>query len=244
MAPFPNLLAALGDVPDPRRAQGKRYPLPYLLMFTVLALLSGARSYRGVITFLEQRREHLNHHFGVDLQRAPVVNTLRTILQSLSTEALEDAFRRHAKALLPAGCSPGGEAGEQPVIALDGKTLRGSFDHFNDRKAAQTLTAFASASAIVLAHIEIEDKSNEIPAAQQMIRDLGLTGVVFTADAMHCQKNIPDYASSSAMVTIPSACESAIQVRHACSLRASATRASDLERDCGRSDPPARISTH
>ena len=103
MAPFSNLLAALVDVPDPRRAQGKRYPLPYLLMFTVLALLSGAKSYRGVITFLEQRREHLNHHFGVDLQRAPVVNTLRTVLQSLPTEALEEAFRRHAKALLPAG---------------------------------------------------------------------------------------------------------------------------------------------
>ena len=101
------------------------------------------------------------------------------------SEPFEDAFRRHAKTLLPAG-----EAGEQPVIALDGKTLRGSFDHLNDRKAAQTLTAFASASAIVLAHTEIEDKSNEIPAAQQMIRELGLTGVVFTADAMHCQKNL------------------------------------------------------
>jgi DDE_Tnp_1-associated len=185
MVAFSNLLAALADVPDPRRAQGKRYPLPYLLLFTVLALLSGARSYRGIITFLEQRREHLNHHFGVDLKRAPVVNTLRMVLQSLPTEALEDAFRRHAQALLPAG-----EAGEQPVIALDGKTLRGSFDHLNDRKAAQTLTAFASASAIVLAHTEIEDKSNEIPAAQQMIRELGLTGVVFTADAMHCQKNL------------------------------------------------------
>ena len=110
--------------------------------------------------------------FGVDLKRAPVVNTLRTVLQSLDTEDLEEAFRRHAKALLPAGA-----AGEKPVIALDGKTLRGSFDHINDRKAAQTLTAFASASAIVLAHTEIDDKSNEIPAAQQMIRDLGLTGV-------------------------------------------------------------------
>ncbi|MFO1113759.1 MAG: ISAs1 family transposase [Rhodospirillales bacterium] len=185
MAPFSNLLAALADVPDPRRAQGKRYPLPYLLMFTVLALLSGARSYRGVITFLEQRREHLNHHFGVDLKRAPVVNTLRTVLQSLPTEALEGAFRRHAKTLLPAG-----GAGKQPVIALDGKTLRGSFDRFNDRKAAQTLTAFASASAIVLAHIEIDGKSNEIPAAQQIIRELGLTGAVFTADALHCQKNL------------------------------------------------------
>ena len=145
MAPFSNLLAALADVPDPRRAQGKRYPLPYMLLFTVLALLSGAKSYRGIITFLEQRREHLNHHFGVDLKRAPVVNTLRMVLQSLPTEALEEAFRRHAQALLP-----------------DGKA----------------------------AHTEIEDKSNEIPAAQQMIRELGLRDVVFTADAMHCQKNL------------------------------------------------------
>lgn len=184
MVPFSNLLAALADVADPRRAQGKRYPLAQLLLFTVLALLSGAKSYRGVITFLQQRREHLNCHFRVNLERAPAVNTLRTVLQSLPAEALEDAFRRHAKALMPAG-----EPGEKPVIALDGKTLRGSFDHLSDRKAAQTLTAFASAAAIVLAHTEIEDKSNEIPAAQQMIRDLGLSGVVFTADAMHCQKN-------------------------------------------------------
>lgn len=185
MVPFPHLLAALSDIPDPRRAQGKRYPLPYLLLFTVLALLSGARSYRGIITFLEQRREHLNHHFGVNLKRAPVVNTLRTVLQTLDGEALEDAFRRHAKALVPANTAQG-----RPVVALDGKTLRGSFDHINDRKAAHTLTAFASEAAIVLAHTEVDAKSNEIPAVQQMIRDLGLTGVIFTADAMHCQKNL------------------------------------------------------
>ena len=203
MAPFSRLLTALQDVPDPRRAQGKRYPLPHLLLFTVLALLSGARSYRGIITFLEQRRTHLNRHFGVDLKRAPVVNTLRTVLQSLQTEALEAVFRQHAKALLAPsvaedetdgetdGAAAGAAAGAAPswpVIALDGKTLRRSFDHLNDRKAAQTLTAFACEAAIVLAHTEIDDKSNEIPAAEQMIRELGLSGVVYTADAMHCQK--------------------------------------------------------
>ncbi len=193
MAPFSRLLAALQDVPDPRRAQGKRYPLPYLLLFTVLALLSGARSYRGIITFLEHRRAHLNHHFGADLKRAPAVNTLRTVLQSLETEALEAVFRQHAKALMAtdeADREADGEADGWPVIALDGKTLRRSFDHLSDRKAAQTLTAFACEPAIVLAHTEIEEKSNEIPAAEQMIRELGLTGVVFTADAMHCQKNL------------------------------------------------------
>jgi hypothetical protein len=185
MVAFSRLLTALNDVPDPRRAQGKRYPLPYLLLFTVLALLSGARSYRGVITFLDQRREFLNEHFGVALKRAPAVNTLRTVLQTLETDALEAAFRRHAAGLLAQA-----EAGDRPVVALDGKTLRGSFDHLNDRKAAQTLTAFACESALLLAHSEIDDKSNEIPAAQRMIGELGLTGVVLTADALHCQKNL------------------------------------------------------
>jgi len=184
MVPFPHLLAALREIPDPRRAQGKRYPLAYLLLFTVLALLSGARSYRGIITFLEQRREHLNQHFGVDLKRAPAINTLRFLIQTLDGEDLEAAFRRHAKALTPPGA-----ADARTVVALDGKTLRGSFDHLNDRKAAHTLTAFASEAALVLAHTEVDAKSNEIPAIQRMIQDLGLTGVLFTADAMHCQKN-------------------------------------------------------
>src|SRR3712207_5691213 len=93
MVPFSRLLAALNNVPDPRRAQGKRYPLPYLLLFTVLALLSGARSYRGVITFLQQRRAVLNEHFGTNLKRAPAVNTLRAVLQALDSEVLEQAFR-------------------------------------------------------------------------------------------------------------------------------------------------------
>jgi hypothetical protein len=124
----------LQDVADPRRAQGKRYPLPHLLMFTVLALLSGARSYRGIITFMEQRRLHLNRHFGVDLKRAPAVNPLRTVLQSLDTDGLEDVFRGHAAALLAQAETAGKTAdgttdgtAERPVIALDGKTLRGSF---------------------------------------------------------------------------------------------------------------------
>ena len=55
--------------------------------------------------------------------------------------------------------------------------------------AAQALSAFASEAAILLAHSEIDVKSNEIPAAQRMIAELGLTGVLFTADALHCQKN-------------------------------------------------------
>ena len=185
MVPFSRLLTALSEVPDPRRAEGRRYPLAPLLLFTVLALLSGATSYRRIIIFLDQRRIVLNEVFGVALKRAPSVNTLRTVLQELDGDALEQAFRQHAEGLLPST-----EPGRMPVVALDGKTLKGSFDHLNDRKAAQALSAFASEAAILLAHSDIDVKSNEIPAAQRMIAELGLTGVLFTADALHCQKNL------------------------------------------------------
>jgi hypothetical protein len=184
MVPFCRLLDALSEVPDPRRAEGRRYPLAPLLLFTVLALLSGATSYRRIIIFLDQRRIVLNEVFGVALKRAPALNTLRTVLQELDGDALEQAFRRHAEGLLAT------TGGQRPAVALDGKTLKGSFDHLTDRKAAQALSAFASDAAILLAHSEIDDKSNEIPAAQRMIAELNLSGVLFTADALHCQKNL------------------------------------------------------
>ena len=75
------------------------------------------------------------------------------------------------------------------AVAIDGKTLRGSFDAFNDRKAAHVLSAFATDDQIILGHLAIDEKSNEIPAVQAMIETLGLTGRLFTLDAMHCQKN-------------------------------------------------------
>lgn len=185
VVPFLKLLEAPGEVADPRRAEGKRYRLPHLLLFTVPALLTGARSYRGVITFMKQRRLPSNAHFGSAWKSAPSVNTLRTLLRNLDGDELEDAFRRHAKGLLPE------EQGEgMLVVALDGKTLKKSFDHMNDRKAAQVLGAFASEAAVVPAHADIDDKSNEIPAARRMIGELGLEGVLFTVDAMNCQKNI------------------------------------------------------
>ena len=76
---------------------------------------------------------------------------------------------RHAALLQAARATPG-----QGSIALDGKTLRGSFDNFHDRAAAQVLGALATDTALVLAHVEIADKSNEIPAAQALLAELGV----------------------------------------------------------------------
>ena len=98
---------------------------------------------------------------------------------------MEIAFRAHAKLLQ--GQTPYGN------IAMDGKVLRGSFDHFNDREAAQMLSAFATDSQRVLGHSWITNeegkKEHEIQAVQRLIEERGLSDQFFTRDALHTQKN-------------------------------------------------------
>ena len=184
MVPFAGLLAALEQIPDPRRRQGQRYSLAHLLLFAVLAILAGATSYRRIRLFVGVHRERLNATFGTRVRRAPAVNTLRSLLHALDPGDLEAVFRRHA-AQLGHAATPSG----RHVIALDGKTLRGSFDHLDDQAAAQVLSAFASEAALILAHQEVAE-GDEITAAQVLIEQLGLSGILFTADALHCQKNL------------------------------------------------------
>ena len=94
-------------------------------------------------------------------------------------------FRKHA-----ANLNRAPEGANTRVVAFDGKTLKGSFDNFTDAKAKQVLSAFAVDTGLVLAHIEIDEKSNEIPAMQKLLAELGLAGHIATADAIHCQKNL------------------------------------------------------
>jgi len=186
VAVFSPLLDVLADVPDPRRAEGKLYKLPYVLLFAILAIVTGCNSYRGIVTFIAVHRHRLNATFGLNWRRAPAHTAIRYILQGLDPTAVEGAFRHHAALLQAARATPG-----QGSIALDGKTLRGSFDKFRDRAAAQVLSAFATDTALVLAHIDIAEKSNEIPAAQTLLAELGVAqDTLVTLDALHCQKNI------------------------------------------------------
>ena len=185
MVPFADLLAALEGVPDPRRRQGRRYPLAPLLLFSVLAVLAGATSYRGILTFIGVHRERLNTTFGSRFRRAPAVNTLRDLFLALEPAELEAAFREHARALADRAPISGPR-----LVALDGKTLRRSFDQLNDEAAAHVLGAFACDAALVLAHQEVRAVPEEVPAAQALIGALGVRGVLFTADALHCQKNV------------------------------------------------------
>jgi hypothetical protein len=182
LEPFFSLLAA---IPDPRRAEGKLYQLSHVLLFSVFAILSGANSYRGIRTYLQAHRKALNKAFQIRWRRAPAHTAIRYILQGLDPADVEKAFRAHAADL---NLEPAGVGAR--VIAFDGKTLKRSFDNFNDAKAKQVLSAFAVDTALVLAHIEIDEKSNEIPAVQQLLAELDVAGCIVTCDAMHCQKKL------------------------------------------------------
>ena len=181
MRSFKQFLALLATIPDPRRGQGQMYKLPYLLLFSILAVVAGANSYRGIYTFIRVHRGKLNRAFALGWHRAPAYTSIRYILQGLQAADVEKAFRAHA-ALLDDGGS------RRRCLALDGKALRGSFDAFKDRKGKEVLSVFATAPALVLAQVEIDEKSNEIPAAQKLLESLNLAGHIVTLDALHCQK--------------------------------------------------------
>jgi hypothetical protein len=182
---FAPLLELLADVPDHRRGQGRMYKLPHVLLFSILSIVTGGNSYRGIVTFIDVHRHKLNEAFGLTWKRAPSHTAIQYILSGLDPVALEAVFRRHAAQLQAARATCG-----QRGIALDGKTLRGSFDNFHDRAAAQVLSAFDTATALVLAHVDIAEKSNEIPAAQALLAELGVPDdAIVTLDALHCQKN-------------------------------------------------------
>ena len=104
------------------------------------------------------------------------------ILQQLDPASLEAAFRRHAAVL---NVSTNGVG--QRHVAIAGETLRRSFDNFLDRRAAHILSALDFDTALVLAHLDSEEKSAEITAVQTLLGSLTLTGSVVTVDAMNSQ---------------------------------------------------------
>jgi len=176
------LLSIFNTIPDHRRAQGRKFSLAHILLFAVFAILSGADSYRKIELFINEQLETLNNHFDIEWKKAPVYTAIRKIIKGVDSKELEKAFRKYSKIL--ADLNPE----EYAFISLDGKAVRGSFDHFNDKGMMQIFSAFLTDKDIILAHEKIDKKTNEIPVAQKLVKKLKIGKCIFTADALHCQK--------------------------------------------------------
>ena len=147
-SPFTHLLELLAEIDDPRRAEGKLYKLPHVLLFSILAVMAGANSYRGIHSFVEVHLARLKETFGLAWRRAPAYTTIRNVLQGLEGSQVERVFRLHGEILRESAGFEG-----LRVVAFDGKTLRGSYDHFTDQKATHLVSAFDVESALVLGQI-------------------------------------------------------------------------------------------
>lgn len=184
------LKSFLKKIKDHRRKQGRRYELEHILLFSILAILSGATSYRKIASFMSKRYEKLNEMFDLNWKRTPAHTSIRDIIKETDGKELEKVFREYSAELAELGDG-------FRFIEVDGKVLRGSFDHFTDQKAIQILSAFVSDSQIILAHEEIETKTNEIPVARTLFEELGLTDSIFVLDALHCQAETLEVAQET-----------------------------------------------
>lgn len=177
------LLDSLNQIPDQRRGQGRMFDLPHILLFSILAIASGADSYRKIAIFIEENFTTLCDAFGIKWKRPPKYNSIRHIIHSIDQKALEKVFRTYSEE------SARFEKGKMKIVSLDGKALKHSFDNIADERFKQILSAFSPEKGIVLAHEKIGiSKENEINAAIKLMKDLKLDNVIYTLDALHTQK--------------------------------------------------------
>ncbi len=180
------LLECLDQVPDYRRGQGQRYKLRDILFVTILAILCGADSYYDIVRFMKGKSETLKRIFGISWKKAPSRTNIMKIFCRLNKAGLEAVFRNYSQELSKEKAQEGQDSNK---IAIDGKSLRGSFDHLKAMPILQLLSVFSTHNQLILGHVEISKKTNEIPTAQMLIKELGLPeGSVYTLDALHCQK--------------------------------------------------------
>ncbi|KMS77038.1 transposase [Streptomyces viridochromogenes] len=188
---FPGLLERLAEVPDPRDPRGVRHRLAVVLALTACAVLAGATSLLAVGEWIADAPGYVLEQVGADpdplLPRRvlPAETTVRRLLARIDGDALDGAVERWLADRRPKATGLRG-------LAVDGKSLRGAAKA-NGRKI-HLLAALEHATGLVLAQLDVGEKTNEITCFQPLLDTVAdLAGVVVTSDAMHTQREHADY---------------------------------------------------
>jgi predicted transposase YbfD/YdcC len=161
---------------DARDARGLRYALVTVLVFILLAKLAGEDYLRGISQWVKLRQEQLACALGLDKPQAPHATTYSRVLRyAIDIEEFERVVSEFF-----AG-QPG--AGESVVVALDGKTLRGTIPAGGTR-GDHLLAAYLPEEGWVLMQVKVEGHENEIPAARRVVKCLDLRNKIVTGDAL------------------------------------------------------------
>jgi predicted transposase YbfD/YdcC len=181
MTATPTLADYFADLPDPRVERTKHHPLIAIIVIAILATICGADDFVAMEQWARTRagwlRERLPLPNGI-----PSHDTFGRVFARMNAEAFSHCFAAWVAALRQT-------FGEQ-IVAIDGKTLRHSFDRAHRKAAIHMVSAWAASNHLVLGQVKVDAKSNEITAIPALLQMLDLHGCIVTIDAMGCQKEI------------------------------------------------------
>lgn len=171
------------DIKDPRIERNKRHRLLDVIVVSLLAILCGAEGWEDIERYGRAKKEWLKKFLLLE-NGIPSHDVYRRVFNRLIPEQIEQCFLawiRSIKSDIP-----------REVIAIDGKTIRGSFNRQRGLKAAHLVSAWASENRLVFAQVKVDEKSNEITAIPELLSMIALKGCIVTIDAMGCQYAIAD----------------------------------------------------
>jgi len=189
---YRSLLECLEAVPEPRRRCGIRHNVAVVPAFAVAAVLAGADSVTAISEWAAGVPAEELAALGAWTDRRgrrvpPSRSTFRRVLRRLDGEAVAAAFGIWLKARVMAGLADAAAV----IAALDGTTVRGAGT--KDGKAPHLLAAMICGARAVLAQKDVDQKTNEITQVKPLLDDVGITGALVTADALHVQKETARY---------------------------------------------------
>ena len=173
------LLQLLEEVPDSRGKQGRRHKLAHILYLSILANLMGATDYNQIYLWIESHIQtiQIKKLLGVEFIVTPKRSAIAKILADVDSKEVEKVFRKWINRYVDT---------KGKHLAVDGKVMNGS--RYKDKRSIEVVGAVLGEIGVIIAHKQIAEKSNEIPALQELISELG-DDFIFTFDAMNTQKN-------------------------------------------------------
>jgi len=176
-----NPLEIFKDLPDPRKDRNRQHKLIDIIAIAICAILSGADDWVKVAVFGERKKQWFEGFLELP-NGTPSHDTFDRVFRLLDPNEFEKRFVQWTE--LVANLLPG------EVIAIDGKTLRGSHDRTSNMAAIHCVSAFAATNQLVLGQMITDKKSNEITTIPKLLDTLAISGCLVTIDAMGCQKAI------------------------------------------------------
>jgi DDE_Tnp_1-associated/Transposase DDE domain len=168
---------------DPRIERKKLHVLMDILVLTICAVASGAEGWEGIAEFGHAKLEWLRRFIPLK-NGVPSHGCIAYVISRLSPGSFRRCFMSWTEGVR--------EKTAGKVIAVDGKTARGSRDRAKNRNPLHMISAWADANRLVLGQEATEEKSNEITAIPKLLALLDLHGCIVTIDAMGCQRAIAE----------------------------------------------------